>query len=180
MLVFMTCHCFCKHMLMLKKVLQVVYLLHRIRIFCLQLISNCNMLYVKPVSPLFHIRTVEKKNENLLHLVLLKSQDPPLLPPSASVRKWERQTKEGNKGNLRWKANRNYESYPLSSSPIAPSEPVHRDEAVCLSLSGPHQWACATLIHVRRSVNPPLPPSSQPIIINPHTHWHTTVTLNGR
>lgn len=42
-------------------------------------------------------------------------------------------------GNLSWKANRNYESYPLSSSPIAQSEPVHRDEAVCLSLSGPHQ-----------------------------------------
>lgn len=40
------------------------------------------------------------------------------------------------------------------------------------SLSGPHQWACTALIHVRRSVNPPLPTTNQSIMMNP-THGQT-------
>lgn len=50
--------------------------------------------------------------------------------PSA-ISQRQKQTKRGKWRNLQWEANGNRESYNLSSSLIAQSETVHRDEAVC-------------------------------------------------
>lgn len=101
------------------------------------------------------------------HLVRLKYQ-----PLHCQPRLEERKGGGGVWRNLQWKADGGRESHNLSSSPIAQSEPCSpRRGRVGESLSGPHQRACTTLMHVKRSVNPPplCHQPTSPLLRAPHT-----------
>lgn len=82
----------------LKRKLFQVEFIYCTRLFCLQLISNYNICQTSPCHFSSVSYTVQKKNENLLHLVLLKSQGPRSSHHQPQLEKKERQTKEENRG----------------------------------------------------------------------------------